>query len=133
MKIDIKGIVRNTPPVNAKDGELDEVINLRPKDGAWRPIPARSAIFSGLPYTNVYVHSNSGYKHYLGLKSTGEFEYFAEDIDGVPAKLPVPILVTTLSSPTFTQISNVININDAGLKHLVWYDNAYVVINSTLS
>lgn len=130
MKIPFRGIVKNTPAGLAQDGELEDVVNLRYKDGAWRPIPDRSAIFSALPYTNVYIHSNSGYTHYLGLKSTGEFEYFAEDLNGTPTKLPIPIPITSLTTPTFTQIGNVININDNGLKYLIWYDNAYVLIDS---
>ena len=130
MKIPFRGIVKNTPAGLAQDGELEDVLNLRYKDGAWRPIPDRSAIFSELPYTNVYIHSNSGYTHYLGLKSTGEFEYFAEDLNGTPTKLPIPIPITSLTTPTFTQIGNVINIVDGGLKYLIWYDNAYVLIDS---
>ena len=69
MKIPFRGIVKNTPAGLAQDGELEDVVNLRYKDGAWRPIPDRSAIFSALPYTNVYIHSNSGYTHYLGVKA----------------------------------------------------------------
>lgn len=130
MKIPFRGIVKNTPAGLAQDGELEDVVNLRYKDGAWRPIPDRSAIFPALPYTNVYIHSNSGYTHYLGLKSTGKFEYFAEDLNGTPTKLPIPIPITSLTTPTFTQIGNVININDNGLKYLIWYDNAYVLIDS---
>ena len=130
MKIPFRGIVKNTPAGLAQDGELEDVLNLRYKDGAWRPIPDRSAIFYALPYTNVYIHSNSGYTHYLGLKSTGEFEYFAEDLNGTPTKLPIPIPITSLTTPTFTQIGNVINIVDGGLKYLIWYNNAYVLIDS---
>lgn len=132
MKIPFKGLVRNTPAGLAQDGELEDMCNVRYKDGAWRPIPDRVAVFDGetLPYTNIFIHSNAGYKHYLGLKADGTFEYFAEDINGDPTELPVPVPITTLSNPTFTQIGNVININDNGLKHLIWYDNAYVLIDS---
>lgn len=132
MKIPFRGIVKNTPAGLAQDGELEDVVNLRYKDGAWRPIPDRSAIFSALPYTNVYIHSNSGYTHYLGVKSTKALEYFAQDIDGVPALLQTPVALTTLTTDTaeFSQIGNVINIVDGGLKYLIWYDNAYVLIDS---
>lgn len=132
MKIPFRGIVKNTPAGLAQDGELEDVLNLRYKDGAWRPIPDRSAIFSALPYTNVYIHSNSGYTHYLGVKSTKALEYFAQDVDGVPTLLQTPVALTTLTTDTaeFSQIGNVINIVDGGLKYLIWYDNAYVLIDS---
>ncbi len=132
MKIPFRGIVKNTPAGLAQDGELEDVLNLRYKDGAWRPIPDRSAIFSALPYTNVYIHSNSGYTHYLGVKSTRALEYFAQDIDGEPKLLKTPVALTTLTTDTaeFSQIGNVINIVDGGLKYLIWYDDAYVFISS---
>lgn len=132
MKIPFRGIVKNTPAGLAQDGELEDVLNLRYKDGAWRPIPDRSAIFSELPYTNVYIHSNSGYTHYLGVKNTKALEYFAQDIDGVPKFLQTPVVLATLTTDTaeFSQIGNVINIVDGGLKYLIWYDDAYVLIDS---
>lgn len=132
MKIPFRGIVKNTPAGLAQDGELEDALNLRYKDGAWRPIPDRSAILPALPYTNVYIHSNSGYTHYLGVKSSKALEYFAQDIDGVPISLQTPVVLTTLTTDTaeFSQIGNVINIVDSGLKYLIWYDNAYALIDS---
>ena len=200
MKIPFRGIVKNTPAGLAQDGELEDVLNLRYKDGAWRPIPDRSAIFSALPYTNVYIHSNSGYTHYLGVKTTSahdnvydyigawssgttytvnqavlynsayyylnngttigtppvygnwvklpdsaqvvngtitihvdevtELYFFAKDIDNVPKEI-TPVLIYQVGKlATFTQIGNVINILDGGLKYLIWYENAYVLIDS---
>ena len=200
MKIPLRGIVKNTPAGLAQDGELEDVLNLRYKDGAWRPIPDRSAIFSALPYTNVYIHSNSGYTHYLGVKTTSshdnvyayigawsggtkytvnqavlynsayyylkngttigtppvygnwvklpdsaqvvngtitihvdevtELYFFAKDIDNVPKQI-TPVLICQVGKlATFSQIGNVINILDGGLKYLIWYDNAYVLIDS---
>jgi len=130
--IQLKGIKRNTPAGLSEDGELEEAINLRYKDGAWRPVPERTSLFGDtiLPYTNVFIHSNSGYKHYLGLKSNGEFEYFAQDVDGTPEELETPQPITTLITPTFTQLGNVININDNGLKHLIWYESSYILIDA---
>ena len=136
MKIPFKGLVRNTPAGLAQDGELEDVCNVRYKDGAWRPIPDRVAVFGGetLPYTNIFVHSNAGYKHYLGLKQDGTFEYFAADNDdNIPTLLEtadIKVLTTLTAGATITQIGNVININNNGLKYLIWYDNAYVLIDS---
>ena len=47
-KIIHKGIVRNTPQSSSPDGEMEDIFNLRLKDGSWRPITDMEFI-SGLP------------------------------------------------------------------------------------
>jgi hypothetical protein len=38
------GIVRNLPDNRVADGTMQEIINLRPKDGAWRPVGPKEAV-----------------------------------------------------------------------------------------
>jgi len=134
MKVELKGINRNTPGAICPDGELEELLNLRHKDGAFRAVPNRSAILTDLAYSNVYVHSNSGYKHFLGIREDEavlKLYYFAKDIDGIATKIAETYVCTITDSSTFTQIGNVININDSqGLKYAIWYDSAYKYIDS---
>jgi hypothetical protein len=135
MKIPLKGLVRNTPAGLAKEGEIEDMCNIRYKDGAWRPIPDRVAMFNGeqLPYINVYVHASAGYKNYLGVKYNEDvtLEYFAKDnSENVPTLLDVPITLATLEDvyATLTQIGNVVNIKDSTLRNLIWYNDSYMLL-----
>lgn len=130
MKIELKGIKRNTPGVISEDGELEELVNLRYKDGAFRPIPNRSVILPELNYTDIYIHSNSGYKHYLGVRED-KLYYFAKDIASEATKHTEIEICNISGEVTFTQMGNVINILDSqGIKYAVWYDDGYKLIDS---
>lgn len=130
MKIELKGIKRNTPGVISEDGELEELVNLRYKDGAFRPIPNRSIVLAELNYTDIYIHSNSGYKHYLGVRA-GKLYYFAKDIASVATKHTEIEICDLSGEVTFTQMGNVINILDShGIKYAIWYDDGYKLIDS---
>lgn len=61
--ISLKGIERNTNEINVQDGACDELINLRIKDGALRPVGAKYRepkdfiAFSGYEnFTNIFKH-----------------------------------------------------------------------------
>lgn len=131
IDIQLKGIVRNTPGAVSPDGELEEAVNLRYKDGAFRPIPDRVAYATVTGYNPVHVHSNAGYKHFLGVAS-GQLWYIGDDKgNGFEPKSPVVAICSISGTPSFTQIGNVVNILDStGLKYAIWYDSAYVSINS---
>jgi len=130
MKIELKGIKRNTPGVISEDGELEELVNLRYKDGAFRPIPNRSVVLPDLDYDDIYIHSNSGYKHYLGVHAD-KLYYFAQDIDFAAEKQTEQFICDISGEVTFTQMGNVINILDSqGIKYAIWYDDDYKLIDS---
>lgn len=123
------GITRNTPAQTAKDGEMDELINLRYKDGALRPTPSRKVVLSGVNYSPVYVHAGPGYKHYLGV-SDGKLYYFADDVAGVPTLKETPVELTSVGTITVSNVGNVVTLlSDTGIKHLIWYDSAYRVLD----
>ena len=58
--IDIKGIERNANDINVIDGTSDEIINLRFKDGAWRPVGEKTITSLHLPNlsntSTIYHH-----------------------------------------------------------------------------
>lgn len=62
----LQGIVRNLPDSVVADGAMQEVINLRPEDGAWRPVGRKMTT----PTTSSdvrYIHAvNETYKVHLG-------------------------------------------------------------------
>ncbi|MBV5282175.1 MAG: hypothetical protein JZU53_07035 [Paludibacter sp.] len=132
MKIQLKGIVRNTSGAICPDGELEELVNVHFKDGTFRPVPLRSKALSNVVHTNIYIHTNSGFKHFLGV-SNNNLYYFADEVPGHNIEQKVtPVLICAISGTvTFTQIGNVVNMLDSdGLKHAIWYDNSYKLINS---
>jgi len=131
IDIALKGIVRNTPGATCPDGEMEEMINLRFKDGAFRPIPVRLDYADVTGYDSIYVHSNAGYKHILGV-AAGVLYWIGTDTDGVyAAKAAAELICNVASTPSYTQIGNVVNVLDVeGLKYVIWYDSKYVFINT---
>jgi hypothetical protein len=71
--IEIKGIVRNKTKIGVQDGQCDDLVNLKFKDGSWRVSADGKLItnkagtaFNISPYTQLYVHTNV-YHHLLGV------------------------------------------------------------------
>lgn len=81
--IEIKGIVRNQTKIGVQDGQCDDIVNLRFKDGSWRVADDGKVMLdadNGLPfkasgYSQLYVHTNV-YHHLLGVKQ-GKLYWFA--------------------------------------------------------
>lgn len=76
--IDLKGIVRNASKLAQQDGEMDELINLRLKDGSWQPTGDGKIVFEmpdGHFFSQMYVHTNI-YRHVLGVEN-GALYWFA--------------------------------------------------------
>lgn len=92
--IEIKGIVRNQTKIGVQDGQCDDIVNLRFKDGSWRVADDGKQVYS-LPkdYTQLYVHTNV-YHHLLGVLND-KLWYFADiENDGetfTPLDTPVEI------------------------------------------
>lgn len=72
IRIPLAGIVRNTAPSVCQDGVMDEVINLRWKDGSYRPVGVPETIMGGesIEYTQIVIHTAMGYRHVLGVKDS---------------------------------------------------------------
>jgi len=56
--IELSGIVRNLPDNTVKDGTMQELINLRPRDGALRPVGQKSRTAS-VPKNVRFIHTIS--------------------------------------------------------------------------
>ena len=87
--IELKGIVRNQTKIGVQDGQCDDIVNLRFKDGSWRVADDGKVMLdadNGTPfnvsdYSQLYVHTNV-YHHLLGVKQ-GKLYWFANiDADG---------------------------------------------------
>lgn len=101
--IELKGIVRNQTKIGVQDGQCDDIVNLRFKDGSWRVaddgkvmLDADNGVpFNATGYSQLYVHTNV-YHHLLGVKqgklywfanigSDGESFTFVKNTNGVPS------------------------------------------------
>lgn len=87
--IEIKGIVRNQTKIGVQDGQCDDIVNLRFKDGSWRVADDGKVMrdvdnerpFVAIDYSQLYVHTNV-YRHLLGVKK-GKLYWFANiEADG---------------------------------------------------
>ena len=105
--IGIKGIVRNQTKIGVQDGQCDDIVNLRFKDGSWRVaddgkvmLDADNGVpFKSTDYSQLYVHTNV-YHNLLGVKrgklywfanigADGESFTYVEDGNGVPSPVEI--------------------------------------------
>lgn len=109
-EIDIKGIVHNLSRNEMVDGMCEDIVNLRFKDGSWRPTSDGRKVFSmknhsnipaiDVEYSHIFVHANV-YHHVLGVRS-GSLYWFADidyssNADGVFVPLTNAIKITSVT------------------------------------
>lgn len=85
--IELQGIIRNQTKIGMKDGMCEDLINLRFRNGSWRPAGKGRFVFSmghtkggkpsvSLSYSNLFIHTNV-YRHILGVRE-GALWWFAD-------------------------------------------------------
>lgn len=101
--IELKGIARSLTKLGVQDGQCEDIVNLRLKDGSWRVSDDGKVMLdadNGVPfyvsgYSQLYIHTNV-YHHLLGVKqgklywfanigSDGESFTFVKNTNGVPS------------------------------------------------
>ena len=134
-QINLGGIVRNTAGSTCPDGEMEEIINLRYKDGSLRPISDNETV-PGLDnvemeYQYITIHT-CGYRHWLGVKD-GALWYFADqdDDDRVVMKTsPISLCSVSQQQPKYSQAGNLLTVIDGGgIKYVYWKKGAYILSN----
>lgn len=70
-RIKINGIVRDKAGNEFADGDCQEIINMRLRDNAWRPINPPEKIFNVLAneYDKIRIHVAEGIRNYIGIRS----------------------------------------------------------------
>lgn len=124
--IEIKGI---STASTFTDGECMSVVNMRKKNGALIPVSRRKIIHTlDSNYDELFVHQlPSTGENWIGVRA-GKLWYI-QNI-GTPGQSDTE-LCSVSSIPTITQIGNILNILDStGLKHVMWYNNKYVQIDT---
>lgn len=146
--IPIGGIVTSLSEDVCKDGNMEEIINLRHKNGSLRPIGSFPyALFESDGITpsdyvkncsKVYVHTNNDYENWVGLVGANLI-YFAQKNNGV-VKLVTPItLLSNLTDPQISSVKNILTVSwtdktagvvtDVHRKYILWNNDAYNVLN----
>lgn len=92
--IELKGIARSLTKLGVQDGQCEDIVNLRLKDGSWRVTDDGKHVYTLTgDYTQLYVHTNV-YHHLLGVLN-GKLWYFADiENDGetfTPLEQPIEI------------------------------------------
>ncbi len=69
------------PPGISPDGECSHVVNLRLKDGAWRPAGFPEVLYTPSDTSRkiVFVHKNETYEHYISYDGTSVYYECYED------------------------------------------------------
>lgn len=111
--IELKGIVRNQTKIGVQDGQCDDIVNLRFKDGSWRVADNGKLIegFSSMGYSQLYVHTNI-YHHLLGVKNSKLwwFADIATDNETFTA-LPSPVVICDVQGDvTITQNGHLLTV-----------------------
>ena len=131
-RISLGGIVRNTAGSISPDGQMDEMINLRLKDGSFRPmspnVPLDGIKDVNIDYTNIFIHT-CDYRHWIGVKDE-KLWYFAnmDSNDKVNLITPVELMSVTKSDVQYSQVGNLLTVIDEDLNYIYWKVDSYVAI-----
>lgn len=109
--IELNGIVHNATKIGVQDGDCEDLVNLRFKDGSWRASGDGKHVFSmqyqsdvpntnGVAYTQLYIHTNV-YRHILGVRNNTLYWFGNIDADGVFEALDVPAELTSVSGDLY--------------------------------
>lgn len=128
--ISLQGIVHNATKIGVQDGQCEDLVNLRFKDGSWRTSGDGKHVFSmnyqsnvpntsGVSYTQLFIHTNI-YRHLLGVRNNklywfgninadGEFESLSTPKELAPANNDLYIcqtghLLTVIDGDSFTYL-----------------------------
>ena len=79
-----KGETHSPPSGISTDGDCSHVVNLRYKDGAWRPIGFPETLYVPADESRkiIFVHKNESYEHYISYDGASVYYECYED-DGV--------------------------------------------------
>lgn len=122
--IELQGIVRNRTKIGVEDGQADDILNLRFKDGCWRTSGSGRKMNwdfqQGHDYFDDYkyffIHTNI-YRHLLGVNKNDNKLYWLGDIDSDGITFTehtggVKALTTITGDATITQAGHLITVID---------------------
>jgi hypothetical protein len=105
QKIELSGIVRNLPDNTVKDGTMHELINLRPKDGALRPVGAKTAAIYSTPDVRFIHKVSETIKVLIGVDSSNALLY-AVYVNGIFIQSVHEFSITADLDMSFASLKN---------------------------
>ena len=137
--IKLSGIVRNLPDNTVPDGAMHELINLRPKDGALRPVGQKTPVTLAAEDIRFIHRISSTVITYIGGTEQWHLSYWVS-VNGVLG----PEIVSSVSKPSldlpivFSSLKNTVMVSTHGIQteemSLMVFDestNTYNIFNST--
>lgn len=122
VKIQFKGITRNTDDGMCQDGESMELINAHVNNGSIEPIgkPILKA-YTQRAYKNVYYHANAS--RYIGVTDSGQMYEIAEDFS------EETIMSPDVVAKAVSFIGNTIAVStDSGMKYFLFKQGSYTYL-----
>lgn len=132
--IELKGICRSQTKLGMQDGQLEDAFNLKFKDGSYRVSNDGKPVFFGpSSYRDIFIHTNSTYRHVLGVNVNDNKLYWFANIDADGATFhnisPIVICDDVVGDLSITQIGHMINICHSNAKEVTSifaeHDNRY--------
>ncbi len=143
MRIPLRGIVRNTAPSAAPDGEMDDIINLRHKYGSYIPVGEPINLTNDIVnYSDIYIHT-CVYRHVIGVKN-GILYWFADIVDDPNSThhkwvwkknnsgtIEAAELCSVSGKPQYTQTGHLLTVSDdSGLSYILFNNKEKKYIES---
>ena len=119
-EIAIRGI---TTTSEYTEGDTEELVNLRSKNGAFEPIPPLQIVRTfGNQYNYLFEHKNQDYTHLIGVRNSALYWIHDDNTE--------TLLMSTQGKVSITQIGNIINVlDDSALRYAIWNNSNYNVFN----
>lgn len=145
--ISLQGIVHNVTKIGVQDGQCEDLVNLRFKDGSWRTSGDGKHVFSmnyqsdvpntsGVSYTQLFIHTNI-YRHLLGVRNDRLYWFGNIDADGMFEALSTPKELVVVSNDLYiNQTGNLLTIIDGwNFTYLLFKSSAdnYTTLNVDLN
>ncbi len=144
--ISLQGIVHNTTKIGVQDGQCEDLINLRFKDGSWRTSGDGKHVFSmnfqsdvpntsGTSYTQLFIHTNI-YRHLLGVRNDKLYWFGNINADGVFEAIEEKKLVAVSNDLYICQTGHLLTVIDGGsFTYLLFKSSAddYTTLNVDLN
>jgi len=120
-KINFSGIVRNAPDNIIPDGSCNEMINVRYRDNAWRPVGNKTVKFGGVTsFDEYHIHTVDEDKIYIGYDRASGYIRYA--INSFPSLASAGLNIGIFNNVELFSIGNTLIID-------IWNED-YVNINT---
>lgn len=124
VKIQFKGITRNTDDGICPDGECMELINAKVNNSSIEPIGNPIQLKQTVhTYKEIYHHANA--KRYIGITEDGQMYEMPEDLSSET------IMTEDVKAKSIQFIGNTVSVlTDTGVKYLLFKNDGYVYLGS---